>query len=217
MTTKDTTQTGVLFDLDGVLVDTEGLYSQFWTEIGEHRYPTGIPDFANVIKGNTLEVILHTHFPDQALQKEIVAELKNYEANMKYNLFDGVTRFLDELRSAGIPCAIVTSSGPKKMNLLFERIPEFRNYFTAVLTDADITRSKPDPQGYLLGAKAIGRDIENCYVFEDSLAGVAAGMASGATTIALATTNPREALKAHAVFNSMSEISLAVMLAVNRQ
>lgn len=207
---RDISDIGVLFDLDGVLVDTEGLYSEFWTEMGEKRYPTGIPDFANVIKGNTLEVILDTHFPDKAIQDDIVAHLKEYEANMPYKLFDGVKQLLDELKRMGVPCAIVTSSGPVKMGMLFDRIPGFRTYFDVVLTDADITRSKPDPQGYLMAADAIQRDIRNCFVFEDSLAGTAAGMASGATTVAIASTNPEHVLagRAHVVYRSIAEVDL---------
>lgn len=213
---KDIAKTGVLFDLDGVLVDTEGLYSKFWTEIGEHRYPTGIPDFANVIKGNTLEVILATHFPDKELQDKIVTELKTYEAAMPFVLFPGALEFLEQLRHAGVPCAIVTSSGPVKMKRLLADLPGFAGYFKAILTDADITRSKPDPQGYQLAAKAIDRDIKECYVFEDSFAGVQAGMASGATTIALATTNPHSALegRANAVYDSIADMTLDKMLAV---
>lgn len=205
--------TGVLFDLDGVLVDTEGLYSEFWTEIGERRYPRGIADFANVIKGNTLEVILNTHFPDPELQRSIVGELKEYEAAMPYRLFDGAERFLRELRDAGLRCAIVTSSGPVKMGMLMERIPGFRDFFAAVLTDADITLSKPDPQGYLLAAKAIGRDISRCFVIEDSFAGLQAGMASGAVTIGLATTNSRDKIegRAHAVFDSIADLNIGVL------
>lgn len=207
--------TGVLFDLDGVLVDTEGLYSKFWTEIGEIRYPRGIEDFANVIKGNTLEVILSTHFPDKEMQDKIVSELKEYEAAMPYELFAGAERLLIRLREAHIPCAIVTSSGPVKMGMLFDRIAGFRDYFSAVLTDADITRSKPDPQGYLLAAKAIDREIGDCFVIEDSFAGMAAGMASGATTIGLATTNSRAAIagRAHAIFDSIADLTPEVLFA----
>lgn len=213
---KDIAKTGVLFDLDGVLIDTEGLYSKFWTEIGEHRYPTGIPDFANVIKGNTLEVILATHFPDKELQDKIVTELKAYEDAMPFVLFPGALDFLHQLKRNDVPCAIVTSSGPVKMKRLLADLLGFADYFKAILTDADITRSKPDPQGYQLAAKAIGRDIRDCYVFEDSFAGMQAGMASGATTIALATTNPRSAVEghAHAVYDSIADITIEKMLAI---
>jgi beta-phosphoglucomutase-like phosphatase (HAD superfamily) len=61
MKEKNNLEYGVLFDLDGVLLDTEDIYTQFWEEI-DHRYPTGIVDFARVIKGSNLHEILHKSF-----------------------------------------------------------------------------------------------------------------------------------------------------------
>lgn len=209
---------GVLFDLDGVLVDTEGIYTEFWDHIGNEVYPTGIPNFANVIKGSTLPTILATYFPDPKVSEDIVERLKRHELNMPYRLFPGVREFLTALKSTGIPAAIVTSSGIVKMNHLFEAIPDFRTFFQTVLTDKDVVKSKPDPEGYLKAAAAINRPIADCYVFEDSYSGVKAGMASGATTIALATTNPREQLEdmADAVIDGFNGFTIDKMLAVTK-
>lgn len=210
---------GALFDLDGVIVDTEGIYTDFWHEIGTAIYPVRIDDFAHIIKGNTLAKILDTYFPDKVVQDDIVARLAAHEAGMEYRLFDGVRDFLEGLRRAGIPAAIVTSSGDKKMSHLFRCIPDLRSYFDVVITDKDVTRSKPDPEGYLIAAKAIGRDIKDCYVFEDSFSGIAAGMASGAITIGVATTNSSFSLKgkAHAVIGSFDGFMVEGMLAVLRK
>ena len=65
-----------------------------------------------------------------------------------------------------------------------------------------VTRSKPDPQGYIIGAELIGVPIEECFVFEDSINGLKAARASGATVVGLSTTNPRETVDA------MSDITL---------
>ena len=66
---------------------------------------------------------------------------------------------------------------------------------SGLVTGSMVKRSKPDPEGYLTGAQLIGVPIEDCYVFEDSLQGLQAGMSSGATVIGLATTNSRSRLK----------------------
>lgn len=210
----DISSKGVLFDLDGVIVDTEGIYTEFWHHIGSEIYPTGIPDFANVIKGSTLPTILTTYFPDPAISEDIVHRLKEHERNMAYRLFPGVREFLCSLRDAGIPAAIVTSSGLEKMTRLFSVIPDLKGYFQTVLTDRDVVKSKPDPEGYLKAAAAIQRPIENCYVFEDSYSGVRAGIASGATTIAIATTNPRSELEklVNNVIDGFSNFTVADML-----
>ena len=191
-----------LFDLDGVIVDTESIYTDFWDDI-DRRYPTGVDDFARVIKGNTLARILETYFYED-IRDEILVLLKEQEESMRYTLFDGVSDFLDRLIDKNIPKAIVTSSNDRKMSRLFSQIPELRPKFEAVITDALVERSKPDPQGYLIAAEKLGVDPTDCVVFEDSFAGLEAGRRAGAYVVALATTNPRESLyeKADEVIDS---------------
>ena len=103
-----------LFDLDGVLVDTEGIYTEFWSAM-DRLYPTGVPGFSMVIKGSTLDTILNTYFPDKAIQDDIVARLKEFERTMPYRMFPGVPELLKRLRDRGFKIAIVTSSNLLKM------------------------------------------------------------------------------------------------------
>lgn len=205
---------GALFDLDGVIIDSEGTYTLFWEEIG-NLYPTGIDNFAKHIKGTTLPSILE-YFPAEEVKEDIVARLKKFQAAMKFELFPGVEPFLAELKAKGIPAAIVTSSDKGKMKQLFDQLPELATYFTAVIDASKVTRSKPDPQGYLLGAEAIGIDPEYCVVFEDSLQGLSAGKAAGAKVVALATTYPRETVEPFAsiVLNDFSGFTVADMQAL---
>lgn len=186
-------QHGALFDLDGVLVDTEGIYTDFWRQI-DRLFPTGVKDFALVIKGNTLSRILDTYFP--AEQHPAIKELlRKQEDEMKYKLFPGVLEMLAEIKTAGWGIAIVTSSNNTKMEHLFEQIPRLGEMIDILVTDGDVTHSKPDPEGYLLAAQRLGCDPQNCIVFEDSLAGIEAGRRSGATVVAVATTNPRSVIE----------------------
>ena len=84
-TTKKTR--GVLFDLDGVLLDSEGQYSIFWEQM-EKEYPTGVPDFANYIKGFHLTRILG-YFPDEDVRQQVLDKLTVFERNMKFEFFPG--------------------------------------------------------------------------------------------------------------------------------
>lgn len=204
---------GVLFDLDGVLIDSENLYTDFWREI-DSVYPTGVADFANVIKGNTLTKILNTYFPNNDIQNEIKLRLHKFEDEMRYPIFDGVINFLEELKSHNIPTAIVTSSDDEKMKSLFKQHPQIKDYFNVIITGSVVTHSKPHPEGYLIAAKAINRQAENCFVFEDSIQGLEAGMASGATVIGLTTSNPIEKLinKAHKLIDSFVGFTIRDML-----
>ena len=207
---------GVLFDLDGVLIDSEGLYTKFWEDI-EEIYPTGVPNFALVIKGNALFKILDTYFPKE-LHLDIINRVHEFEHNIKYPIYEGVIDFLKSLKEKGIPTAIVTSSDDVKMNALYSEYPLFPQYFDAVITGSDVTESKPHPQGYLMAAERIGCDSHDCYVFEDSLQGLDAGMAAGATVIGLTTNNPIDKLKdkAHALIDSFVGFNIDKMLAIKK-
>ncbi|MFI3240515.1 MAG: HAD family phosphatase [Bacteroidales bacterium] len=177
---------GVLFDLDGVLIDTESRYTEFWAEIAS-TYDTGIEDFAYHIKGNNLQRILTTYFPTE-MHNDLIEYVHRLEENMVYEIFDGVIELLEELKAQDIPFAIVTSSGMEKMERLRKQQPEFVAYFDHIVTGDMVNNSKPHPECFLKGAELINRDIRDCYVFEDSPAGIEAGLSSGATVIALTTT-----------------------------
>ncbi|MDE7154128.1 MAG: HAD family phosphatase [Muribaculaceae bacterium] len=190
-------QKGALFDLDGVLIDSETVYTSFWQEVAP-RYGQTAPTFALDIKGTTLTDILNTYFPDPQQQKEITELVHRLEDEIVYPVFEGVREFLDSLTSAGFRIAVVTSSDNTKMEYLFRQQPWMRSRFDAIITGSMVKNSKPDPEGYLLAAKNIGCNPQNCYVFEDSFQGLEAGRRAGATVIALATTNPREKLEGKA-------------------
>lgn len=179
-----------LFDLDGVIVDTEELYTVFWDGI-EHRYPTGIPDFAHAIKGTSIGSIL-ANYESEDVKADILRRLHHYEScEMDYEVYPGVIDFITSLKEQGVATAIVTSSADDKMECLFRSQPALRTLVDIIITSNMITRSKPDPEGYLLAASRLGCEPERCWVFEDSLQGLEAGRRAGATVVGLATTNPR--------------------------
>ena len=208
------TTVGALFDLDGVLIDSERLYTCFYRQLGIDYH---IPDdkFAMNIKGSTIEKILSTYFPSPEDSADVLARINKFEAEMDYPLCEGVIDFLVELRERGVKTAIVTSSSNDKMNKLWRLHPELREYFDAIVTGSDVQRSKPDPQGYQMAAERVGCASENCYVFEDSEAGLEAGMAAGSVVVGLATTLPAERIKdkAHIVIDTFAGFSVDDMLA----
>ena len=173
-----------LFDLDGVLVDSERIYTKIWEAI-EKQWPTGIENFAYKIKGTTLEDILERHFPEEA-REDITKELLRLEGMMIYGPMPGAIEFIDALKAKGIPVALVTSSNGLKMDHLWHDMPGFKEKFDVIITGDEVTNSKPDPEGYLAAAKALGVDPKRCAVFEDSLQGVKAGNAAGAFVIGVA-------------------------------
>ena len=183
----------VLFDFDGVIADTETQYTEFWNRIG--REYLGQEEFGHTIKGQTLVQIFGKYFEGMDReQEEIVPQLNEFEANMSYDYIPGAQAFMKELKAAGIPMAIVTSSNDIKMSNAYKAHPELLDLVDKVLTSEHFSKSKPDPECFLKGMEFLGGTPEETVVFEDSFHGIAAGRAAGAKVIGLATTNKREAI-----------------------
>ena len=209
---------GFLFDLDGVLIDSEREYTRIWNSI-EDRFPTEVENFSYRIKGTTLENILSTYFKesDHPAVKKMLFSL---EQQMQYDYYEGAESLLDILDKKGIRKAIVTSSKQDKMAHLRQQHPELWNRVDTIVDADSVTRSKPDPQGYLIGAERIGIQPEHCVVVEDSLQGIRAGKAAGCYVVGLTGTFGREALEGepHLLLASLTELNLdAVIQEVERR
>lgn len=208
----------VLFDFDGVIMDTEPQYTVFWNRQG--KLHLGEEDFGPRIKGQTLMQIYHNYFMGaEEVQKQITAALNAFEEQMSYVYVPGAARFMKELRKRGVKTAIVTSSNEVKMQRVYKAHPELKGMVDCILTGEMFPRSKPAPDCFLLGMKQFGATPGQTYVFEDSFHGIQAGISSGATVIGLATTNPREAIagKTHDVIDDFTEMTYERMTAVCRE
>lgn len=206
-------QTIALFDLDGVIVDTEGQYTLFWEKVGQRDFPE-MADFAARIKGHTLKQIVGEYYPDDAERQQLVVEdLWRFEHEMDFPYIKGAVPFVSALREAQIPVAVVTSSDQKKMQCLFKCHPELPELFDRIFTAENARRSKPAPDCYIDAAKALGGDAMNAVVFEDSISGLQAGRGSGARVVGLTTTNAAGVIAplCDKVINDFSEITVAQM------
>ena len=182
----------VLFDFDGVIVDTEGQYSLFWDKIGQDYL--GDPAFGGRVKGQTLTYIYDKYFPDPQIQPVLTDALLRFEEQMTYDYIPGILDFLADLRRHDVRTAVVTSSNEQKMAAVYRHRPEIPALFDRILTAEQFAQSKPHPDCYQLGMRTLGTTPAETCVFEDSFNGLKAGMASGAFVFGVATTNPREAI-----------------------
>lgn len=185
-----------LFDLDGVILDTEGSYTAFWDDYGSRHFSE--KDFGLKIKGQTLVKILGDYFPEENERKAITEAINDFERNMSYPFVPGVENYIKSLKSNGIRTAVVTSSNLPKMENVYRCHPGFKEMFDIILTSEDFSESKPSPYCYLKAMRLFGAGPEDCVVFEDSLAGLQAARASGAFVTALTTTNPEEVVRNYA-------------------
>ena len=185
-----------LFDLDGVILDTEGSYTAFWDDYGSRHFSE--KDFGLKIKGQTLVKILGDYFPEENERKAITEAINDFERNMSYPFVPGVENYIKSMKSNGIKTAVVTSSILLKMENVYRCHPGFREMFDIILTSEDFSESKPSPCCYLKAMILFGAGPEDCVVFEDSLAGPQSASASGAFVTALTTTIPEEVVRNYA-------------------
>ncbi|WP_437185209.1 HAD-IA family hydrolase [Planctomicrobium sp. SH668] len=196
----------ILFDLDGVLVDSNHLADRHWEMwAAKHGLPFG--PIAAAHHGRPTLQTMREFAPHLDIEKE-AAEKENREADDT----DGLSAFTGALRLlSSIPedrWAIGTSGRRRTATtrLSFTNLPIPRILITA----DDVKVGKPDPEPYLLGAAGLGFRPEKCLVFEDAPSGIAAGKAAGATVVAIATTNPPENLRhADAIISQLDDIDVA--------
>ncbi len=184
-----------LFDMDGVVIDTEPQYDIIWSAIGKKYHPE-IDDFEKLVKGTTMSNILNTYFSDLS-EEEIDQLIKlhdEFERNMTYPEIPGAVAFIRSLKQAGIPTGLVTSSGEEKV-IAVSKEYHFDELFDTIVSAQRITEGKPNPMCYLLAAEDLGVNPADCFVFEDSFAGIQAGTSAGMKVIGLSTTNSKESLQ----------------------
>ena len=186
-----------LFDLDGVVFDTEPQYSVFWGEQCRRYHPEH-PGLEHEIKGSTLVQIFDRWWsgPLVGERDEVTRRLNDFEAQMDYTYISGLPAFIDDLHRCGVKTAVVTSSNQPKMESVYRAQPNFRHLFDAILTSEDFAQSKPSPDCYLRAAACFGLDRRRCVVFEDSVNGLRSGRAAGMMVVGLLTTNPLPTVRA---------------------
>lgn len=190
-----------LFDLDGVIFHTEPLYDVFWEGISREFRPD-TPEMVSQMKGQTMVYTLDRWFsgPYEHLRPEVIRRMNEFESHMAFDYVPGFLVFLEDIRSRGVRTAVVTSSNLPKMANVYRCHPRFKAMFDTILTSEDFSRSKPDPDCYLVAARRLGLPPADCVVFEDSLNGLRAGNAAGMLTVALCTTLEPSALRPLSAF-----------------
>ena len=209
----------VLFDLDGVIVDTAEYHFQSWRELADE---IGITTFTRerneLLKGvsrmRSLEILLDgAEYSDE--EKAAMAERKNeryreaIQAIRRSDALPGAVETVSELRRRGIKTALASSSKNARTVI---RLMEMEDWFDGIVDGTMIENSKPDPEVFLKAAKLCGAAPERCVVVEDAAAGIEAGLSGGMRTLGIG--KPEGLPGAHRVVPDLSHITVDEILAL---
>jgi beta-phosphoglucomutase len=209
----------VIFDVDGVLVDSYQAHYEGWVRAGkEWGFTITEEQFVKTFGRTSREVIVDTFgmtwLSDQeikrldehkeAFYREIVAE--------SFPAMDGAAELLDALHQAGFALAVGSSGPPPNVDVVLDHLKR-RHLFGAVITGLDVTRGKPDPQVFLLGAERLGVPPADCVVIEDAPAGIAAAKNAGMKSVGMVSTgrSTDELRGANKIVSSLRELSPEIL------
>lgn len=203
---------GALFDWDGVIIDSSAQHEKSWRRLAEEIGKPLPPD--HFVRGFGMknqaiipQILRWTDDPGEidaySLRKEsLYRDIIRAEG---IRPLPGVIELLRMLDERGAACAVASSTHRENIEVVFDAIG-VRPFFHAVVSAEDVGRGKPDPEVFLKSAGKIGCPPEHCLVFEDAQVGIEAGLAAGARVVAVATTNPLEALgQAHLAVRSLAD------------
>jgi beta-phosphoglucomutase len=206
---------GVIFDFDGVIVDSHPAHMQSWKAfLHSKRKAVSEADLSFVREGAKREEILR-HFLGEltAEQVESYGAEKNklFQAHAgELKLVRGFVGFLSQLDNVALPSAVATSGSRGRVEQTLQAF-NIRHRFRAVVTAEDVGRGKPDPALFLLAAQALQVDAGRILVFEDAVAGVVAAKTAGMKCIGIAANGRASMLKqagADLVMNDFSHADL---------
>lgn len=179
---------GAIFDMDGLLLDTERLYQESWVEMAKQFGQTPDPAFPPAVSGTSgegMREVIRRYYPAvdaHAFQAGCMARVDGILDRQGPPVKPGARELLEYLRARGVKIAVASSSGRERISANL-RAAGLERFFDAVVSGQQVERGKPEPDIFLLAAREIGCPPEDCYVFEDSINGVRAGMAAGCVTV----------------------------------
>jgi beta-phosphoglucomutase len=202
----------VIFDVDGVLVDSYDAHLRSWVLMArEHGRELTEDEFAATFGQTSREIIARFWGAelDDAEREALDARKEAIYRDLiraDFPAMDGAVALIDALAAAGFLLAVGSSGPPENIELTLERLGR-RERFQAMVTGRDVIRGKPDPQVFALAAERLGVASHRCIVVEDAPVGIAAADAAGMASVALVGTATAESLSAaNLVVRSLREL-----------
>ena len=194
------TYKAILFDMDGVLIESEYLmrasairaladygvtarHEDFleFTGMGEDRFVGGVAEKHGLVYKTEMKELAYDYFGQKVKEEAHVPA--------------GVKKMLEALHGMGLTLAVCSAADLRKVRYNLMAIGVDESIFAALVTGSDVTRKKPFPDIYLEGARRIGIDPEDCLVIEDAISGIQAAHAAGMDAVGVPTTFSQEVLQ----------------------
>lgn len=214
----ESTPSAVLFDMDGLLVDSEPLWFLAEQQVVDQLGGTWTKQHQEDLLGSNLEFAAHYMIRLTGSSRppaEVAVMLKDAmtaQLGTGVTFRPGVTELVAALAKAEIPTALVTSSVRDHLDLVLNSLPDHR--FDVLVTGDDVTHKKPHPEPYLRASGLLSVAPRDCVVLEDSPAGVASAEAAGCAVIAVPSVVPIEPGPRRQVVATLREVDLGVLRSV---
>ena len=216
---------GLIFDFDGLILDTEMPYCEAWTQsFARYGFLFTVEDYKKAIGTGPSAYDMAEHL--KQLTNGVVDPLtirnetrvKVKELILRQPMLPGVQNFLESGQKMGLPMAVASSSEREWVEGYLSHL-NIRHFFSAVCTADDVKRVKPNPELFLLAAGKIGLAPNEVIVFEDSPNGIAAAKAANMFCVAIPNpiTISMDLSQADLVVESFNKINLVNLLKSNKQ
>lgn len=213
----------VIFDMDGVIIDTEPLhyhaFSAQFVELGIRISAAEYATFLGKSTRNVFQLLKQKYDLTQDVEAMVMRkrELFNqaFDTDATLNLLPGVRPLIEDLRRHGMQLVVASSASKSTISRVFDRF-ELGIYFTHRLSGEDFAESKPNPAIFLRAAELAGTPLAECIVIEDAANGVAAAKAAGIYCIAYASPHSKgqNLHQADRIIRQFNELSAAAIEAI---
>ena len=180
---------GVIFDMDGVILDSEKLYVRFWCEAGrfygfpmEEKHALSIRSMARPLASEKLRGIFGSSFDYDAVRSKRVELMDKYVEENGIELKDGAEDLLMYLKENGYRIALATATPPDRAEK-YLRAHDLYKYFDVTVSASMVSLGKPAPDIYLLAAEMLGLSAQSCLALEDSPNGIRSASSAGCVTV----------------------------------
>lgn len=180
---------GVIFDMDGVILDSEKLYVRFWCEAGrfygfpmEEKHALSIRSMARPLASEKLRGIFGSSFDYDVVRSKRVELMDKYVEENGIELKDGAEDLLVHLKENGYRIALATATPPDRAEK-YLRLHDLYEYFDVTVSASMVSLGKPAPDIYLRAAEMLGLSAQSCLALEDSPNGIRSASSAGCVTV----------------------------------